>query len=854
MKLFNFLLAFLFISAAAIAQPWTAKLPQKKAEDYTLFDYQKAFYDYWEPFNLKNGRYIDENGQSRKASGWKQFKRWEWDMETQVNSQTGEFPRRSAFQVYREWLKNNPNAKNQTANWQSLGPNSSGGGYAGVGRINAVSFHPEDLNSYWIGAPAGGLWHTADNGDSWTCLTDGNAVLGVSDIIIPSDYGTSNTIYIATGDRNGWDTRSIGVLKSTDSGNSWQTTDLNFNLSDNRMVTRLLLNPEDDQTIIAATSVGVFKTQDGGNDWSVKLSELSFIDMEHKPGDYNTLYGSSKDGAIYTSPDAGTTWTEVLSINAGRIELAVSTADSSVVYAVAGANDNGLYGVYKSIDSGQSFEQIFDGNTKNLLGWSSVGDDAGGQAWYDLSIAASPVNADIVLVGGVNTWRSLNGGESWSLVNHWWGDNAQDVHADKHMLKFRDNGDLFECNDGGIYYSENLGNSGSWVDRTNGMTISQIYRLGVSQSFPGEVITGLQDNGSKVLYESVWYDVKGGDGMECIIDYTDNTIQYATSYYGQITRTLNHWTSTKNIQPDEAGDGAWVTPYIMHPNNNDTLYAGYADIWRTTDQGDNWLRLSNIDSNHKFRSLAISPSNPDVIYAADPYEIWKTENGGGSWTNISDGLPSENITYVAVKARDPQKLWVTLGGYNADAVYESSDGGLSWTNISNGLPEIPANSIAYNSQEYKTEHLYLATEMGVYFKQDDAPWELYNDGLPNVKIAEIEIFYDEEAPENSKLIAASYGRGLWETDLVALTSDASDLTDETSLRIFPNPSSGIVNIDNPDYQSVNLRVTDIAGKLILKKQIQKGSNQMDLSHYDAGVYIVDFLIGNKQYSKRIILK
>jgi photosystem II stability/assembly factor-like uncharacterized protein len=854
MKTFNFILAFLFISVAAFSQPWTTKLPQKKAEDYSFFDYQKAFYDYWEPFNLERGRYIDENGQSRKASGWKQFKRWEWDMETQVNSKTGKFPEHSAYEVYKAWLKNNSNTKNQTANWQSLGPNSSGGGYAGVGRINAVSFHPEDVNTYWIGAPAGGLWYTGDNGNSWECLTDGNAVLGVSDIVIPSDYVVTNTIYIATGDRNAWDNRSVGVLKSTDSGSTWQTTDLSFSLADNRMVTRLLLNPDDDQSIIAATSAGVFVTENGGSVWTNQLSDISFIDMEYKPGDFHTLYGSTKDGEIYQSSDAGATWNEVLSLNAGRTELAVSPNDSSVVYALVGANNNGLYGVYKSIDSGETFEQVFDGNTKNLLGWSSVGDDSGGQAWYDLSIAASPVNADILLVGGVNTWSSLNGGKSWSLVNHWWGDNAQDVHADKHMLKFRANGDLFECNDGGIYLSENLGNSGSWTDKTNGMTISQMYRLGVSQTLPSEVITGLQDNGSKVLYESKWYDVKGGDGMECIIDYTDNTIQYATVYYGQISRTLNHWTSSKNIQPEDAGDGAWVTPYIMHPNNSDTLYAGYADIWRTTDQGDSWLKLSNINSNQKFRSLAIAPSNPVVIYAAEPPKIWKTENGGGSWINISSGLPSENITYIAVKERDPQTVWLTLGGYNADAVYESSDGGATWTNISDGLPEIPANSIVYNRQEYKTDHLYLGTELGVYFKQDDEPWTLYNDGLPNVKIAELEIYYDDAAPENSKLRAATYGRGLWETELVPLTSDAPSVAVESSLRIFPNPTSGIVNIQNSEYESVSIRVNDISGKLILKKQIRKGDSQVDLSAYDAGIYILEFLTGNGKYSKRIILK
>jgi len=158
-------------------------------------------------------------------------------MENQKNTTTGEFPSQTAQQVYNEYLKTHPQKKNKkAASWTSLGTSSSGGGYAGVGRINCIAFHPSDNDTYWVGAPAGGLWKTTNNGGSWTCLTDNNAVLGVSSIIIPSDYATSNTIYIGTGDRDSWDNYSIGVLKSTNGGTTWNTTGLTYSLSDNDMV------------------------------------------------------------------------------------------------------------------------------------------------------------------------------------------------------------------------------------------------------------------------------------------------------------------------------------------------------------------------------------------------------------------------------------------------------------------------------------------------------------------------------------------------------------------------------------------------------------------------------------------
>lgn len=349
------------------------------------------------------------------------------------------------------------------------------------------------------------------------------------------------------------------------------------------------------------------------------------------------------------------------------------------------------------------------------MGWSVTGNDTGGQGWYDISIAASPLEANVVLVGGV-------------------------------------------------YISDN--NGLTWTDKTNGIRISQMYKLGVSTLNPTETITGLQDNGRKLNVGTSWFDVKGGDGMECLIDYSNNNIQYGTYVNGQIDRTMNHWVNRTAIEPAGAGDGAWVTPYMINPVNPTTLYVGYSDIWKTTNRGDSWTQISNLNVGNKIRSMAIAPSDTMTLYVAGLSNIWKTNNDGALWTSIAAGLPTttSQITYIAVKHDDPNTVWVTFGNYTSAKVFETTDGGVNWTNISSGLPAIPVYTIVQNKLSTSGVQLYVGTEVGVYYKNGTNDWIYYNNGLPNVKIGELEIYYGSNV-QTSKLRAATYGRGLWETPL-----------------------------------------------------------------------------------------
>ena len=212
----------LFTSNIIYSQAWQKQMIKENGEkEVNFYEIQKSFNDYWKPLNVKNGKYL-KDGKLVKAPGWKLFKRWEWYWEARIDQSTGQFPKTSTAIEFEKFMQSSTQLKSTNGNWESLGPISSRGGYAGIGRINCISFHPADANTFWVGAPSGGLWTTTDGGTNWEVLTDENSVLGVSDIAIPSDYASSNTIYIATGDRDASDNNSIGVLKSTDNGLNWE--------------------------------------------------------------------------------------------------------------------------------------------------------------------------------------------------------------------------------------------------------------------------------------------------------------------------------------------------------------------------------------------------------------------------------------------------------------------------------------------------------------------------------------------------------------------------------------------------------------------------------------------------------
>ncbi len=762
-RLLLFLIGVTF-SFPVLAQEWIKNLPQAKVKNHTLTlkDYQKAFMQNWNEYALKETKAKEEN--EVLDENYEKFKRWEWYWETRVDFKTGAFPKVTAYDIYKQYLLNHPHNKASNANaWISIGPSKTLGGYAGLGRINCVAFSPGDTSTLYVGSASGGVWKTTNLGATWTPTGDFNNALGVAGMVVVNTGG-QDIVYLATGDRDGWDTHSVGVLKSTDGGATWNTTGLTWKTYQNGMIYKLLPNPKDNNTLYVASNGGLFKTTDGANSWT-HISTKIFRDIEFQPGSDTWMIGSSNSGEIYYSKDAGVTWTNSLTItNGGRTELAFAPNKNNVVYALISNNsDYGLQGFYESTDTGNTFQIVPD--TLNLLGWNCKGDDKGGQGWYDLTLAVDPSNASKVFIGGVNNWVTSDAGVSWKISNHWastCGGKNDVVHADKHDLVYQKvTHALFECNDGGIYKSNDGKN---WVNIGSGLVTSQIYRLSVSQNVPGEVLTGLQDNGTKWLNGGYWQDVYGGDGLDCLIDYANDSIQYGETPKGSLFRTKDYWENSTSVTSGLTGSGAWLTPFVMDPTNHNVLFIGYNDVFKTTNQGDNWTKVSDFQSTTTIRSMAIAPSNHLYVYAATQSNLYQSQDGGSTWNDITGSLPvtKASITYIAVSNTQPGTVWVTFGGYNSYGIYETRNNGLTWNDISAGLPAIPIDCIIQNKLKDSTQ-LYVGTDVGVFVRQNNSLWVSYMDQLPNVVVDGLGIQYDNSG--SGKIYAGTYGRGLWSTDL-----------------------------------------------------------------------------------------
>jgi len=710
------------------------------------------FYEVRNSFNT----YFNEHDNG-KGSGWKQFKRWEWFMEPRVFPGGKRIPH---AQVWNEIMKfnsiSNNREKTDRSNWEALGPFTSadvtGHWNPGIGRIKVIARHPSDPNTIYIGAPTGGCWKTTDEGATWVCLTDNLPVLGVSAIVINPD--NPETVYIGTGDRDAGDNYSIGVLKSENGGQDWELTGLDWTIYSFRTVNKLLINPDNTAILFAAASDGLYKTTNAGLDW-VKVLNGDIDDIEFKPGNPNTVYAITQ--SFFRSDNGGSSFTEISGVpTSSRAQIAVTDAAPEYVYFFSSRN-----GIYRSVNSGMSF-------TKR-----SNQPNPGTQDWYDLAMDASDVNPEEVHIGEINTYRSLNGGQSWTQTTDWtWGNSLGYTHCDIHEIVFF-GADLYIGSDGMITKSTDHGEN--FTNLTEGMCIRQFYRIGISKTDPYKILGGSQDNGTSVYTDDHWHEWLGADGMEAVVDYTNSNIVYGTSQNGHFYKSTSGG-NFGNVTISQPGGGAWVTPFVIHPSENLTLYAGTDEVKKTTNGMGSWTTISNLPGGD-IKAMAISESDPGYIYVSKDEDLYRTKDGGATWDDLTGSYPYLYITYIAVHPSDPEKVAITFSGYtNGEKVYLSEDAGDSWTNISHNLPNIPANCITFFDDI--SNPLYVGMDVGVYYLDNSLnQWTSFMNGLPNVIVNELEINYVA-----NKIRAATYGRGLWESDIM-MSAPIADF--EASMTLIP---------------------------------------------------------------------
>ncbi len=735
--------------------PWNNNDEQQKtSKKKTLTEVSKAAETYFNTID------IDRN---KKGSGLKPFKRWEYNWSNYLNEDGTIAPAKDLWNAWEEKKALNASSEariNDNSDWKPMGPYNNSNTFAtgtaiqqrGQGRINAIAVDPQNSNTYYIGAPAGGIWKSTDAGLNWIPLTDYLPQIGVSGIAIdPTD---SNIIYIATGDDDANDSYAVGVWKSTDGGSTWNSTgDIP---GDPNSMNEIYIDPTNSQTILVATSTGVQKSINGGTTWTTKLS-ANIEDLKMKPGDSSTWYALSDD-TFYKSTNSGESFNEVAITEltgSTRLTMDVTIANPDYIYIVSAGSSNAFNGIYKSTDSGDTFSRTAE--TNDIFNST--------QAWYDLALTVSSEDENIIYVGVLDIWKSTDGGDNFSQMNQW--NNyfqTSYTHADIHFLRFID-GKFFAGTDGGIYVSTDEGNN--FTDLTKNLAISQFYRISVASDKLDVVAGGLQDNGGFGFNGTEWNNYHGGDGMEGIVNPNDSQIFYGfTQYGGSLNISYDQGTlgSTRVGAPSaETGTnddgGNWITPLTI--NKEGELYAGYSQLYKLENNA--WTKVSTGIFGGNFNTLTIDPNDSDYIYVTVNDVLYRSTNKGLSFRRIS--FSNGTINSIEISKNDSDTVWIVTenGVFKSTNFTESSR---TFTDITGNLPS--ENKLVIKHHERSNNNtVYLGTTLGVYYINDDlTEWQVFDNGLPNLQIRDLDI-----NEEDSKLYAGTYGRGLFRTDIPSTLPD-----------------------------------------------------------------------------------
>ncbi len=868
MKKIITLLSILY-SISIFAQTIPEPIPTlNKSEN--LFDHEEQFKDWL-------------SRQPVGTKGWKWQARYEYDLLRRVNSD-GEMPSNELLIHNNKQLENlrqtSANARLQAPEWTPAGPYGDSNLF-GIGRVNCIAFHPKDSLTFYLGFGQGGIWKTTNGGNSYIPLGDNLPILRISSIAI--DPNNADIIYASladfayigydlyTADRKRNTYYGIGVWKSIDGGKTWKQAGLKNQLSEglNSITRTIWVNPQNSKEVLVVGTKGVFKSYDGGDTWSAKVLDKMTSALVQHPSNPKILFASAiyvattKQGeaGLWKSEDAGNTWkltpTGINATTVQRVEIAISPTNPNLVYAITCDTNNGMEGFYRSFDTGETWQKsAFKGN---LL--STAYTASGGQGFYDLCILVHPTKPQTVYVGGLILNESSDGGNTWKQATGY-----TTIHPDQHAFGFNPlNKTIYLCNDGGVYATKeiiaNTFQNLSWKFVAKGINATSCYRLGLSEDGK-RVITGAQDN-NMFLSEigKNWTSEFGGDGMEGALV---NNYIYGSSQYGSIS--FFDQNDTKKVEKyifppaNNSDSGEWTTPFIINKGKNQVIIAG-GNVHKISigQERSTLVPISNfkIFGTTKYpqvsSALAVPKTNADIIYVAKkntplsklPADLWRTTDNGNAWENITNNIYKDSyVTYLTVDDNFPDRIWATLSNFvEGEKVYYSSNGGKNWENISYNLPNIPANTVVYQSDD-NTDILYVGMDIGVYYLVEGSKeWKPLLGNLPNVIVHELEI-----NQTTKKLYAATFGRGVWVTDLLTEKLIQNSEFYNISVNLYPNSNKGSFMISAAYNDIDSIQIIDIMGRIwheeTLKTKALKFGKKFDLIGLQSGLYFVKLTSGN----------
>ncbi len=685
-------------------------------------------------------------------------------------------------------------------NWTERGPSNIGG------RTRALMFDPNDAGDtkVWAGSVGGGLWFNNDITDgngSWQNVDDFWANLAVTTLAY--DPSTTTTFYAGTGEGffNTDAVRGEGIWKSTDSGGTWSQLSATDNTDFNYVQKVIVTNSS---TVLAATRTGIFRSTNGGTTWASVLAGMGY-DLEIAAN--GDIYASTT-GLIHKSTSASDgasgTWNDITpAVGGERIEMAMAPSDASYVYAIAAEPMGGVVWFKKSTDGGTTWSDITIPAYINPASCTNSAEDfSNGQAWYNLILAVSPSDRDFVLAGGIDLYRSEDGGAVWAPVSHWIEGGvctmAYDyMHADQHAILFRpDHSDeAIFGNDGGVYYSEDIGTAtrADIDSRNRDYNVTQYYSIAMQNTLLSNyLLAGAQDNGT-LAYSSPGInsaslttqitEATGGDGGFCHIDQDDATYQLTAATHNYIFLSTDAGTSFNTIATDKS-KGRFInpsdyddTPNILYTAGGEGELIRYSGITGTVSRTD--LDLSATLGMELISHIRISPYTAHRLFiGTDGGNVYRIDgaNGVPTVTDITGSLSvSGTVSSIDIGATDSDLL-LTFSNYGIVNVWESSDGGTNWSNKEGNLPDMPIRWCLYHPSN--RNEVLLATEVGVWSTDDisvaSPDWQPSNSGLANVRCDMLQY-----RSADGLVAVATHGRGVYTSDVFAITTAVDFSSDRT---------------------------------------------------------------------------
>jgi len=757
--------------------------------------------------------------------------------------------------------------------WEFVGPTNIGG------RITDIEMPPNQSNILYVGAATGGVLKTEDAGDSWEQLFHDIPTISVGDIAI--DPQNSDVIYVGTGEANSssFSFLGSGVYKSTDAGQSWSFSGLensayigrvivDFSNSDRifAAASGLLFSPSDDR--------GVYRSLDGGENWEQVLfvsDTTAAIDLVQHPQNADVLYAGFWERTrglttrrsfglttgIYRTTDGGDNWEELTNglpaptLEKGRPGITISLSNPDVLYVMYDMPNQETW-VYKTEDGGDNWNRVDNGYLYGM--GSSFG-------WYFGQIRVHPEDENIVFAMGQTMYRTNNSGSSWVNV-----DNSG-VHVDHHAMCFDlESGKTYLGNDGGLYWSSNLG--ASW-NKINNLPITQFYAYDVSETNQDFQVGGTQDNNSiRTIGGNTesWEAVLGGDGMYSRINQQNNDIAWAEYQYGNLYRSYNaqsSWPNYSYVAGQMSNDRLnWSAPLELTPGQNQIAYFGSHRVWKTTNNGNSWTAVSGdltqggTNYFHSLACLAVSALNTDYVLAGSADgRIHISLNAGDSWEDISSELPERWITDVYFDPQDVNTIYATISGFRWDEalphIYKSVDLGQNWESISGNLPELPVNQMEINPDE--NDEIIVGTDAGVFMTIDGGlNWESISGNLPMVPVVSFKLI-----PQTKDLYAATYGLSTWKINLDDLTVGINSLVvDNSDFEIkWIRGTEDVLQIDNSKSQQFQIRIYSLSGQLVHEQslKVERGvfNTQLSALINQKGAYIVEVAGENSKQSLKV---